>query len=132
MARPTKRTPQLERSLLQALRLGNTRTAACQYVGIDLGQLARWERRFADFARAVEEAEASAELRLVGRLIEAADGGDVGAIRYWLERRRPETWAPKQSDAGRELGDALAQAFSRLSGAPPALPPDVSEGQPPG
>ena len=96
MARPSKRTPALEAELLQALRLGNTRTAACQYVGIDIDTLERWERRYAEFRGAVERAQAAAEVRVVGHLMAAVDDGDVSAIKFWLERRRYAEWGKRE------------------------------------
>ena len=62
MARPTKRTPDREKRLLEALRAGNTRKAACQYAGIGVQTLDDWQRRFRDFRDAIEKAESEAEV----------------------------------------------------------------------
>jgi hypothetical protein len=132
MGRPSKRTPQLEEELLRALRLGNTRTASCQYVGIPLERLERWQRSFVGFRRAVEAAEAAAEVRVVGRLINAVGEGDIAAIKFWLERRRPEHWAPPRAkiegDISIDLPDLLKRAWAAHKGdfAEPEPSPVVS------
>jgi hypothetical protein len=96
VARPSKLTPKLEAELLQALRLGNTRTAACKYVQIPLQRLDVWMRRSDQLRVSVEQAEAAAELRVVGHLVQLVDAGDIQAIKFWLERRRPEHWGRQE------------------------------------
>jgi hypothetical protein len=102
VGRPTKRTPHLEAALLQALRAGNTREAACHYAGIDLHTLSRW-MRFATFATAIEKAETDAEVRFVAQIAKAAQDGTWQAAVWWLERRRPldygRTWLTASDDA---------------------------------
>jgi hypothetical protein len=72
--RPTKRTPEVEARLFDAIRAGNTRKAACHYAGIDLHTLGRW-MQFATFATAIEKAEADAEVRNVAVIAKAAQDG---------------------------------------------------------
>lgn len=57
MARPTKYTPDRVGRLLQAIRAGNTRRAACAYAGIDENTLARWIARYGDFGESLTAAE---------------------------------------------------------------------------
>jgi hypothetical protein len=113
--RPTKRTPELEEELLRALRLGNSRSTAAAFVGIDDSTLWRWTENFAGFCKRVEAAEATAEVRVVGRLIEAADAGDMQAIKFWLERRRPDSWGPPrvrlEGDITVDLPDLLRRGL---------------------
>lgn len=90
--RPSKRTPECERRILDALRAGNTRKAACAYAGIDLHTLARWSAAHATFATAIEKAEADAETRMVAQIAKAASGGTWTAAAWWLERRRSEEY----------------------------------------
>jgi hypothetical protein len=101
VGRPTKRTPHVEAALLQALRAGNTRKAACHYAGIDLHTLGRW-MRFATFATAIEKAETDAEVRFVAQIANAAQDGTWQAAAWWLERRRPldygRTWLTPSDD----------------------------------
>jgi hypothetical protein len=46
VGRPTRRTPQVEADLVQALRAGNTRKAAALYAGIGENTFGDWLRRF--------------------------------------------------------------------------------------
>jgi hypothetical protein len=89
VGRPTKRTPQVEARLFDAIRAGNTIRAACHYAGIGVQTLADWQR-FRDFREALEKAEADAEVRMVAEIAQAARGGTWQAAAWWLERRRPD------------------------------------------
>jgi hypothetical protein len=88
--RPSKHTPEREQRLLDALRAGNTRKAACHYAGISEEALARWLRASVDFVDAVQKAESDAEVRMVAEIAQAARGSTWQAAAWWLERRRPD------------------------------------------
>jgi transposase len=103
MARPTKRTPERETRLLEALRAGNTRRASCAYAGIDQDTLANWLRRWSDFSDAVEKAEADAEIRNVA-IIQKAASETWQAAAWWLERRRPAEYRQRQEVTGADGG----------------------------
>ena len=90
--RPTKRTPEVQRRLCDALAAGNTRRAACAFAGISDETLARWQSRFVDFADAVKKAEGDAEVRNVAIIARAAQSGSWQAAAWWLERRYPEAY----------------------------------------
>lgn len=92
MARPSKYTPERVARIVEALAGGNTRGAASAAGGIDQATFDRWMHRFAHFAEAVREAEATAELGYVATIKQAADAGDWRAALAWLERRRHEDW----------------------------------------
>lgn len=94
MARPTKYNTDRAGRILAALRAGNTRSAAAHAGGIDMGTLARWEKRFSDFAGYVRDAESAAERMMVGHIRQAALS-DWRAAAFWLERRRSEDWGRK-------------------------------------
>lgn len=91
MARPTKRTPERETRLLNAIRAGNTRRAACAYAGISDETLANWGRRSLDFLDSLTCAEAESEVALVA-IVRTAATTDWRAAAHLLERRWPETW----------------------------------------
>lgn len=103
MARPTKRTPEREARLMEALRAGNTRRASCAYAGIDQDTLANWMRRYSDFSDAVEKAEADAEIRNVA-IIQKAATESWQAAGWWLERRRPADYRQRQELTGADGG----------------------------
>lgn len=106
MARPTKRTPEVETAILNALRVGNTRTDAALAAGVSRGAIAEWCRRYPAFLSAVEKAEAEARLRFVG-IIATAARTKWQAAAWFLERRVPAEWGRRESlevatDAKRE------------------------------
>ncbi|GEM_PF-1999609 len=81
MARPTKRTPDVEQTILNALRIGNTRTDAALVAGINRDTLHEW-LAFPEFYAAVERAEAEARARAMGYLAKAAAGHWQAAIAF--------------------------------------------------
>lgn len=111
MARPTKQEPDTEQRILTALRAGNTRKAAAGYGGIDERTLERWMQRNVGFVGRVKLAEAEAEVSVVTRLLTQIQAGDVAAIRFWLERRRSETWGPPKVESHVELSGAGVQIY---------------------
>lgn len=95
--RPTRRngpkdTPERRKTILTALRAGNTRKASCAYAGVSEDTFALMLKRHSDFADAVEKAEADAEVRHVANIAKAAGEGVWTASAWWLERRRHEDW----------------------------------------
>ena len=95
MARPTKRTPEVEAAILAAIEVGMTRTAAAAAVGVDRRTLASWTRRFATFRAEVEKAEARAAQRMVNQIVTAARTTWQAAA-WFLERRYPEDWGRRE------------------------------------
>jgi len=93
--RPSKRTPEREQRLLDALRAGNTRKAACLYAGIDQDTLAIWQRRYSDFSDLLTRAEAQSEVALVSIIRQAAHA-DWRAGMALLERRFPDSWGRRE------------------------------------
>ena len=94
MARPGRLayTPETVKRIVDALGAGNTRRASAAYGGISEDTLARWIKRYADFADAVKSAEASAEVSHVARIAQASQAGAWQASAWWLERRRHAEW----------------------------------------
>jgi hypothetical protein len=91
MARPTKRSPEIEQAILASLQIGNTREDSALAVGIDRVTLWRWIKE-ATFRNAVEKAEAMARQRFVGQIAQAAANGNWQAAAWNLERRDHEHW----------------------------------------
>jgi hypothetical protein len=92
MGRPSKLTPQVQQQICQAVALGISPTSAAAYLGIGKSALLEWLQRgrdahpkrgktsiYADFVDAIEKAWAQDELRRMGRLEQAARGGQVVA-----------------------------------------------------
>ena len=101
--RPTRLTPEVQQKLIQAIATGNTRRTAAAYAGVSITTLEEWLARgkgtapraqtkiYADFADAVEKAEADAVATSVA-LIRQASQRNWTAAAWWLERRYPQEW----------------------------------------
>jgi hypothetical protein len=88
--RRSKRSPERETAILNALRVGNTRRASAAAAGISHELFYQW---LADltFLDAVVKAEADAELRFLGQVATAAKQSWQAAA-WWLERRKHEDY----------------------------------------
>ena len=101
--RPTKLTPQVQARIVQAIVGGNDITVAAAYAGIGKTTFYEWLERgrkaktgpFADFADAIQKAQADAETRNVALIAKAAQDGTWTAAAWWLERKYPERWGRK-------------------------------------
>lgn len=76
IGRKTKRTPEVEQRIFDALRTGNTRKDASHYGGISQETFLQWFHRFPEFAESVTRAESDAAIRNVAMLQKAATGYD--------------------------------------------------------
>jgi hypothetical protein len=54
------------------------------------------ETPFAEFADAIQKAQADAETRNVALIAKAAQDGTWTAAAWWLERKYPERWGRKE------------------------------------
>jgi len=123
--RISKYTPERVERIINALRAGNTRGAACHYGGIDHDTLLNWTKRYSEFSEAVSRAEGDAEVAHVANIAKASREGDWRASAWWLERRRHEDWgrkdrinivhiirqmAEEQGLSTQETAEALAEA----------------------
>lgn len=84
---PTKRSPEREQAILNALRVGNTRRASAAAAEVNEDTLANWMKADSAFFGAVVKAEADAELRFLGQVAKAAPTSWQAAA-WWLERRQ--------------------------------------------
>jgi hypothetical protein len=125
MPRRLKIDSVVEAKILKALRQGSTRRAAAGYGGVASDTFERMLKRSADFAAQVELAEAEVEVAIVNDVRRAIHNGDTAAAKFWLERRRPNEWGAKITDADQDLLSRLVQAFTRQAMPQPALPGDI-------
>lgn len=132
--RPTKRTPERERAVIDAIARGATRRLAAAWAALSEDTLQRWQRDDAAFAARVAEAESEHALRLVA-MIEQQAPRDWKAASFLLERRHRQDFGPSGGDvdvatALRALaekagldGDGVVQlAGALLRGEAPLLP----------
>ena len=123
MARPTKKTPDIEAKLFKALGNGMSRESACQFAGIQRDTLLNWTKASDRFSAKVDEIESGWELKM----IEAATNGITKQPKLavdLLERRRASWSRDNQSQlaSGRNtiapaLVIALMQAPEKLASA---------------
>lgn len=100
-----------EKRVLDSIRKGNFREVAAASAGISRSTFYNWvaagrrqkSGRLFDFVAKLEQAEAEAEERLVGRIDSAAEK-DWRADAWRLERKVPERWA-RRAVAGEETTD---------------------------
>ena len=112
MARPTKLTPEVRERIEKAIRAGSYAQVAARSAGISSSTYYRWLERgaeekrgiYRDFADAVEQAEADAEVHAAA-VIRKAMSDDWRAALAYLERRHPERWRRREKlELAREDG----------------------------
>lgn len=96
MARSYKRTPEVEKRIYDALRLGATYKLAAQYACIDHATLYRWLEKDATFATKVKEAEGAATVGWLAKIEKAASDGNWQAAAWKLERRYPDDFGRRE------------------------------------
>ncbi len=110
LGRPTVRTPELERELLQLIASAVPIRYAAQAVGISYETARRWRRDDAEFRAALERAIGGAITVHLARVAEGATGWQGAA--WILERRWPKHFARRD-----------APTITRVT--EPALTPEV-------
>ena len=106
-------------ALLEALRRGHTRKAAVQLAGVHVDTLHEWCKKDPKFSEQVLISEAQAEDYCLGVVMSAAKVDALNA-RWWLERRRPDDYARKETQqvylqVGRELAQLSDEQLLALA-----------------
>lgn len=112
MGRVTRLTPELSKRICDAIRAGNYLTVAARYCGVSPTVVHEWIARgrgehsrmprakvYTDFANAVDEAEAGAEVAAVLHW-RSAMPKDWHSSEKWLKVRQPERWGEKPPEYG--------------------------------
>jgi hypothetical protein len=116
MARSARSSLRLNEALIEqistVLRAGNYVDTAAKMVGVPRSAIYRWlnegdkasqkadsgeelnrsERLYLDFMNAVDQARATATVRNVALVQQAAQAGSWQAAAWWLERTNPQQW----------------------------------------
>lgn len=102
MGRPSKLDELRAKRIVDAIKAGASRTGAAKCARVHRATLMDWlargrdgEQPYADFLDRVREAEGGVEERITTALLEAIEKGHVGAMCFWLERRRPDEWGKR-------------------------------------
>jgi transposase len=88
-------TPELQRTICEAIEAGNTRECAAGMAGVSERWLHEHMAKNAEFAAAIARADAVAEAHHVKVVQRAARSGSWQAAAWWLERRRPQVWGQR-------------------------------------
>lgn len=97
-----------------------------------------WRKQDPEFDMQVHQSIAAGRAKMVGRLVEQADHGNVQAITYWLSRRCPEFREPRDqpvvlslggASTAAELVEAILESFEAAveSGSSPAAIKGIAE-----
>lgn len=94
MSRPTKRTPELEKALLDQVRAGLGKDRAADAVGIARQTLYEWDKRIPTFSDALKKAQADFQTRMLLKIEQAAEDPKHWTAAAWrLERLFPDEFA---------------------------------------
>lgn len=100
--RPTKLTPEVQKTVCDTVSGGGTDRVACLRAGISVSGLGEWKRRgaageepYAAFLAAYKRAEGDFGLRNLALIGKAAQDGTWQAAAWLLERRYPEEYGRK-------------------------------------
>lgn len=135
--RPTKLTGKKQKQLCDILAQGNTVTCAVAAVNLSTGTFYNWlrrgekaadiiesgekiepgEERYLAFLHAIKSAEIEAEQRCIITIM-AASREHWQAAAWWLERRRPESYARR---------DRLNVSAVSITGSMSDIPPEQEE-----
>lgn len=101
--RPSLRTPEVEKQILDALRLGQLhRPTVCKLVGISPRTLRDWRKQDADFNAKLRAAEAKGEARLALIATQGAEQDPRLALEL-LRARHPERWGRKHAQVSANI-----------------------------
>jgi hypothetical protein len=100
MARPTKLTPETQKKITDAIRLGATYKLASQYAAISYDAFNEWMAKgeqaqsgaYCQFRHAVKEAEGAAAVGWLAKIEKAASDGTWQAAAWKLERLHAEDY----------------------------------------
>lgn len=123
MPRPTSLTPAVQAEIVKHIEAGNYRATAAAAAGVHRNRLAEWEKRgasgeepYAEFACALQTAEAKAEVALLAAIhgaqpgVTGSHGADLWQAKAWmLERRFASRWCAKVKQQVAEHVDALTE-----------------------
>lgn len=106
MARPSKLTPAVQEQICNAIKAGNYSEIAARYAGISSTTFYKWmalgegndaKDPYKEFREAVENARATAEVRNIGLIQQAANNGTWQAAAWFLERTAPNRWGRRSA-----------------------------------
>jgi small GTP-binding protein len=114
--RKTKRTPEVEKIICDALSVGLSITDACAYARISRETFYAWKSEFSDFSDNIEHAQSILLVRAATRLSKEVSkpDGDWRAALEILKRKSRSEWGDNVAvtkDADRQVAALLAELF---------------------
>lgn len=118
--RPTKLTPESQKRICDALRIGSTYELAAQYGGVDYRTFLNWMQRgetassgiYFQFFQEVKKAEADGAMKWLALIDKAAvEDGQWQAAAWKLERRYPRDYGRSVQEV-QHSGEITHQVFS--------------------
>lgn len=88
----SKRTPETQAKLIEALKLGATNVIACQYAGIAETTFYAWMAENVEFSQSIEKARAYAAVDALRTIQKARREGQWQSAAWLLERRYPHEY----------------------------------------
>lgn len=88
---------------------GLTEKQISHNMGIGVSTLAEWKNRFPELLEALKNGKEVADYQVENALFEAAIGGNITAMIFWLKNRRPDKWRdkPEPERSGEEDGTGV-------------------------
>lgn len=81
---------------------GLTNEEIADNCGISRETLNQWKHKFSDISDALKGGKEVADYRVENALYEAAVGGNVTAMIFWLKNRKPQSWREKPEETGNQ------------------------------
>jgi transposase-like protein len=94
--------PKNFQAVLEALRGGNTRTAAAHAAGVDRSTIYEWLKN-PTLSDAIKRAESDAEVEMVA-VVRRASKKTWTAAAWWLERKKPKNWGKRDKILNEHTG----------------------------
>lgn len=120
--RPSKFTPEMQASLLRAIRRGDHFEDACQAAGLTYTTFREWvvagdagEEKFAQFSEAVHKAEVIAKRRLL-KTVRTEANKDWRPASWLLARRWPDQYADQSRRTVQHTGEITVKHEHLLTG----------------
>lgn len=129
-------TQEVHDLICEAIRNGNYRETAAEWVGVPMRTFFNWLRRgrkepnsiFGRFLQAIQEAESAAEMKMVELVCKSALS-DARHAQWWLERKFPKRWGSQKAEV-RALERKIAELEKQLGTARSAAPAGAAVGTP--
>ena len=107
---PSKLTPEVQKRIIDAMKLGSTKELAAAYGGISRRSLYNWIEKgetqksgiYYDFRKAMEQAEGERVARWLAIINKAAQNDNWTSAAWLLERTRPDDYGRNRVDVHTE------------------------------